>query len=77
MKKLTSEELIKRCNLMYNNFYIYNKVEYKGSHVKITIVCPKHGDFTMSPNKHVQGQGQGCQYCSGKKTKFRNIYTQL
>ena len=29
----------------------------------VTIICPKHGEFQQTPEKHIN-RGQGCPYCS-------------
>ena len=44
-KKLTKEEFINRANSIHNNKYDYSKVEYKGSTIKVCIICPIHGEF--------------------------------
>lgn len=43
--------------------YPYLEQEYKTNKSKITIICPKHGKFQQSYNKHVNQQ-QGCPSCS-------------
>ena len=65
MRKLTTEEFIQECNIKHNNFYDYGKVVYTRSQNKITIICPKHGDFEQTPNSHLNRRG--CSVCSGKK----------
>ena len=65
MKKLTTEQFIKRANKVHDNKYNYSLVEYKNTHNKIKIICLKHGIFEQTPNKHLKGQG--CIECSGKK----------
>ena len=50
---------------IHNNFYIYDENIYKGSFVKIPIICPKHGEFYQLPNMHIQKQG--CPLCSTSK----------
>ena len=41
--------------------YDYSKVEYKSARDKIIISCKTHGDFTQTPNDHLNGCG--CQKC--------------
>jgi hypothetical protein len=60
-KALTKECFIKRANLIHNNKYNYNKVEYKNAHTKVIIVCPKHGSFLQEPQSHLSGCG--CVQC--------------
>ena len=61
-KKLTKDEFIERANKIHNFKYDYSKIEYIDSHTKICIICPKHGEFTQKPYKHLQGQG--CITCA-------------
>lgn len=42
--------------------YDYVKVNYIGYRAKVTIICPIHGEFTQSPNDHLQGCG--CPSCA-------------
>lgn len=43
--------------------YNYSKVEYKGVKEKVCIVCPKHGEFWITPDKHINSK-QGCAKCA-------------
>lgn len=56
-KKLTTNEFISRSKIIFNNFYDYSKTEYKGTYDKLTIICPKHGEFTIRANDHLNGHG--------------------
>ena len=42
--------------------YNYSKVEYKNNKVKVCIICPEHGEFWQTPDKHLSGQG--CPKCA-------------
>ena len=64
-RQLTTEEFIKRAREIHGDKYDYSKVEYKDSHTKVCIVCPKHGDFFITPNKHLNGRG--CNKCGNLK----------
>ena len=68
-KKLTTEEFIKKSKEIHGDKYDYSKVEYKGSKEKVCLICPKHGEFWISPNSHIS-QKQGCKYC--KKSKLED-----
>ena len=61
-KKLSTEEFIKRAKKIHNNKYDYSKVDYVGSHMKVCIICPKHGEFLQTPHSHLRGSG--CPYCN-------------
>jgi len=55
------EESIKK----HGNTYDYSKVEYKKAISKVIIICPTHGEFEKTPNKHLGGQG--CPICAIQK----------
>lgn len=60
----TQEQFIKEASYVHNNFYDYSKSIYKNNHTKIIITCPIHGDFIITPNKHLYAQ-RGCPICRG------------
>lgn len=64
MKK---SDFIKKAILVHSNTYDYSKVEYVNNRTKICIICPKHGEFWQTPDKHLRGQG--CPFCSKTKPK--------
>jgi len=43
--------------------YDYSKVVYVNNTIKVTIICPEHGEFKQAPNKHYTYDG--CPKCSG------------
>jgi hypothetical protein len=65
MKRLTKEEFIKLAKEIHGEKYDYSLVNYNGTHVKIKIICPEHGEFEQTPNSHKRGNG-----CS----KCKNVY---
>jgi len=69
-KKLTTQEFIKKAKQIHGNKYNYLKVKYKNSHIKIIILCKKHGEFKQIPTHHLNGHG--CQRCSYKVSKSSN-----
>ena len=76
-KRKTTEEFIEQAKAVHGNKYDYSKVEYKGSHTKIIIVCSKHGEFEQDPNSHLQGRGckkcQTEQYSKAQKGKYYGV----
>ncbi len=62
-KNVTTEEFIEKARKIHGEKYDYSKVEYKKATEKICIICPEHGEFLMTPNAHLNGQG--CKYCTG------------
>ena len=53
-KKHTLEEFITKGNEIHNNFYDYSLIkEYKNADAELDIICPKHGVFKQSYQKHI------------------------
>ena len=61
MKKLTSEEIIKRFVKIHGTKYDYSKVVYTGAKSKVIVICRKHGEFGVILDKHVLGSN--CPKC--------------
>ena len=64
-KKLTKEEFIERAKEIHGNKYNYSKVNYVNNNTKVSIICPKHGEFWQNPHSHLSGSG--CPICGGRK----------
>jgi hypothetical protein len=59
------DALIKECKEIYDNKYEYseeNRETFSTRRDKIKIICPIHGEFIKSGQKHVWGQG--CPECT-------------
>ena len=56
-----TEDFIRKAKKKHGDTYDYSKVIYIKSSQKVTIVCPKHGDFLQTPNNHLRGKG--CKRC--------------
>lgn len=61
-KKVTKEQFIEKARKIHGDKYDYSKTNYINAKTPITIICPIHGDFEKTPDKHLQGQG--CKECS-------------
>jgi hypothetical protein len=64
-------------NKIHNNKYDYSRSVYKSATDNIIIICPTHGQFEQTPNRHLSGGG--CKKCANEKVKERfsipwNIY---
>jgi hypothetical protein len=71
-----TEKFITKSNNLFNSFYDYSLVDYKKAKVPVIIICPEHGEFSMTPDKHLGGRG--CPICSktimkGKMRKDSDI----
>lgn len=73
-KKLTQEQFIEKTKQIHGNEYDYSKAEYINAKTKINIICSKHGEFTQTPDCHLQGQG--CPKCKNEKIGEKNKFTQ-
>ena len=60
-KTHTIEHFIQKAKAVHGDRYIYDKVKYVNSFVKVTITCKDHGDFQQAPYTHISGQG--CRVC--------------
>ena len=65
--KKTIEEFIAKACSVHGDRYDYSLSDYKGSLTKVCIICPIHGEFWMTPNAHLSGQG--CPKCNGTPRK--------
>lgn len=68
--RLTKESFIEKAMKIHGDKYDYSKVEYLNSYTEICIICPKHGEFTQTPNRHLLGYG--CSKCSQDKNRLTN-----
>lgn len=68
-KQSSKSEFIEKASLIHKNMYDYSLVEYKNCKTKVKIICPLHGVFEQTPDKHINAK-QGCPICAGniKKT---------
>ena len=72
-KNLTTEEFIKRSNIIHNNKYDYSETNYINNSTLVKIICPEHGLFEQKPIYHLDGHG--CPHCVGKQ-KTNEIFIQ-
>lgn len=62
MRRLTTDEFIRRATSIHGDRYDYSKVIYKDMHTPVEIVCAKHGLFFQEPSNHLKGYG--CLVCN-------------
>jgi len=65
LKRHTCTEFVNRAKHLeiYQNInYDYTKFIYVNARTKGVIICPQHGEFLKTPDKHLNGQG--CPKCS-------------
>ena len=72
-KRGLKESFVESAKIIHGDSYIYDKVIYLGSAIKVTILCPIHGDFKQTPSSHLNKNG--CPTCGkeisiGKRKKW-------
>lgn len=72
--KPSLEDFIKKSREIHGNDYDYSNSIYVNNRTKLKITCPKHGEFSQSPNKHLSGQG--CPLCGNEKSAISNTLSQ-
>ena len=65
--KSNTDEFIKKAQLIHGNKYDYSETVYITAAKKVKIICPLHGEFYMTGNNHLRGQGCGKCAKSGVK----------
>lgn len=72
-RKLTLDEFIAKSRAVHGDKYDYSFCEYRGNKEKVRIICPKHGEFTPTPNRHMRGDG--CRACGYESLSQQNTKT--
>jgi len=70
-RKHTTESFINKCKEIHNDFYLYDKVEYKSANIPVEIICKKHGSFYQRPTKHLSMNG--CPVCKMSNGELKII----
>lgn len=67
MPKMTTEQFISKSRNVHGYVYDYWKTSFINKSTPVTITCPDHGDFTVTPNSHLHGRKpSGCPRCRGR-----------
>ncbi|MEE3416938.1 MAG: hypothetical protein VZR53_16420, partial [Prevotella sp.] len=66
MAKYTTDIFIEKAREIHADKYDYSKVNYVNNSMKVTIICPEHGEFEQTPANHLCGKG--CLLCGRKQT---------
>ena len=69
MGKKTTEQFIEDAKKVHGDKYDYSKVIFEHTKTKVCIICPIHGEFWQTPNKHLLGRG--CPGCKNEKSRAR------
>lgn len=52
MEKYNIKKFIEKAREVHGDKYDYSKAVYINAKTKICIICPKHGEFWQTPDKH-------------------------
>ena len=63
LREKNKEKFLRRAKEKYGDKYSYNLNEYTDSKTPITITCPKHGSYSMTPDRHLNKK-YGCRECA-------------
>ena len=73
----TKEDFIKKAKEIYGETYDYSNVNYINSKTLVSIICPIHGEFKLTPHDHIGKNHRGCPKCgNAKKGNNRKLDTQ-
>ena len=70
----TLQQFIEDARQIHGDKYDYSKVDYHNNKIKVVIICPEHGEFEQTPNKHLSGQG--CDKCADAKNGLKKRLSQ-
>lgn len=71
LKETCKREFTSKANNIHKNIYDYSKSAYENAVTKIIVVCKTHGEFRISPNNHLCGQG--CPMCGSECSGLANL----
>ena len=65
-RAMGKELFINKAKELFGEMYDYSKVEYINGQKNVCIICPKHGEFEVTPNNHLSKKS-GCPICNESK----------
>jgi len=71
IRRMSTDDFIARCINIHGYKYKYIDTIYMNMFKKVVISCPTHGNFTQTPNAHLNGQG--CSRCADDR--LSKLYT--
>lgn len=72
MRVTDTASFIIKSNIVHSNRYDYSQSVYTRQKDKLKIVCPNHGVFEQTPDKHIHGKG--CAECAGNTRKDNSYF---
>ena len=71
-KPLNASHFRNRASVVHGGRYDYSEVIYINTRTRVTIICPQHGAFIQTPDKHYRGRG--CPTCGKGGAKDINHF---
>lgn len=62
---MSNQQFIEKARAVHGDRYDYSLVQYQKNNIKVTIICPVHGQFEQIPSGH--WSGKGCKQCGVEK----------
>lgn len=53
VQKRNKDKFINKAMIKFGNKFDYSKIDYKNAKTKVCIICPEHGEFWQTPDKHL------------------------
>lgn len=73
-KRIKFEDFFKKACNIFNNTFDYDSESYSTMGKKMTIICKKHGNFTIIPNNFLKSKF-GCSFCGAEQSVKNNTDT--
>lgn len=64
-RAISPDQFIAKARHVHGNCYDYAKTRFINTKTKVTVSCPKHGEFSVTPDNHMRGRG--CPACGREK----------
>lgn len=68
-KKLSQEDFLSRVGTIHGDSLTLEKTVYINKRQKVTVTCPRHGDFDILPDNLTRKTSKGCPMCRVITTK--------
>lgn len=67
-KRLTTDKWIDEAVRVWGAKYDYSLANFVNTKTKLTVICPSHGPWDISPDNHLRGK-RGCPACGRERLK--------
>jgi hypothetical protein len=61
-QRKSGEQFIEDARAVHGDRYDYSQTKYERTMSKLRVICPAHGEFSITPNSHLRGSG--CPSCA-------------